>query len=74
MGQDKALLPIQGVPLLLVLAILKHCLIRSMLTPWPERYQDTCYRRVASSSGKCLWVKVQAMSPRRPVKLLPLDR
>jgi len=30
----------------------------------------TCYRRVASSSGKCLClVKVQAMSPRRPVNL-----
>jgi len=41
MGQDKALLPIQGVPLLcLVYSIAESCADPVyVVTPWPERYQ-----------------------------------
>lgn len=42
MGQDKALIPIQGVPLLQrVYGIAKSCAdVVYVVTPWPERYQD----------------------------------
>ncbi|MEH2312870.1 MAG: molybdenum cofactor guanylyltransferase [Nostoc sp.] len=42
MGQDKALIPIQGVPLLqLVCGIAQSCADTVyVVTPWPERYQD----------------------------------
>jgi molybdopterin-guanine dinucleotide biosynthesis protein A len=41
MGQDKALIPIQGVPLLQrVCRIAETCADRVyVVTPWPERYQ-----------------------------------
>jgi len=41
MGQDKALLPIQGVPLLqLVCDVAQSCTrLVYIVTPWPERYQ-----------------------------------
>ncbi len=42
MGQDKALLPIQGVPLIqLVCGIAQSCADPVyVVTPWPERYQE----------------------------------
>jgi len=42
MGQDKALLPVQGVPLLqLVCNIAQSCADTVyVVTPWPERYQE----------------------------------
>jgi molybdenum cofactor guanylyltransferase len=42
MGQDKALIPIQGVPLLQrVCGIAQSCAdVVYIVTPWPERYQD----------------------------------
>ena len=42
MGQDKALLPIQGVPLLqFVYSIAESCADKVyVVTPWPERYQE----------------------------------
>ncbi|MEH2027185.1 molybdenum cofactor guanylyltransferase [Nostoc sp.] len=42
MGQDKALIPIEGVPLLQrVCGIAKGCVdVVYIVTPWPERYQD----------------------------------
>ncbi|MEA5621410.1 molybdenum cofactor guanylyltransferase [Nostoc sp. UHCC 0251] len=42
MGQDKALIPIQGVPLLQrVYSIAQSCAdVVYIVTPWPERYQD----------------------------------
>jgi len=42
MGQDKALIPIQGIPLLQrVCAIAKGCADTIyIVTPWPERYQN----------------------------------
>lgn len=42
MGQDKALIPIQGVPLLQrVCSIAQSCADTVyIVTPWPERYQD----------------------------------
>ncbi|MBW4451417.1 MAG: molybdenum cofactor guanylyltransferase [Nostoc indistinguendum CM1-VF10] len=42
MGQDKALIPIQGVPLLQrVCGIAQSCAdVIYVVTPWPERYQD----------------------------------
>ncbi len=42
MGQDKALLPIQGVPLIqLVSGIAQSCAAPVyIVTPWPERYQE----------------------------------
>jgi molybdopterin-guanine dinucleotide biosynthesis protein A len=49
MGQDKALLPIQGVPLLqVVCSIALSCADTVyVVTPWPERYQEllptTCW-------------------------------
>ena len=41
MGQDKALLPIQGVPLLQLVCgkALALCDLVYVVTPWPERYQ-----------------------------------
>ena len=41
MGQDKALLPIQGVPLLQLICgkALALCDLVYVVTPWPERYQ-----------------------------------
>lgn len=42
MGQDKALLPIQGVPLLQLVCSIASALCDPVyvVTPWPERYQD----------------------------------
>jgi molybdopterin-guanine dinucleotide biosynthesis protein A len=42
MGQDKALLPIQGVPLLELVFRIASALCEPVyvVTPWPERYQD----------------------------------
>ncbi|WP_445631014.1 molybdenum cofactor guanylyltransferase [Nostoc sp. DSM 114167] len=42
MGQDKALIPIQGIPLLQrVCGIAQSCAdVVYVVTPWPERYQD----------------------------------
>ncbi|MDZ7993575.1 MAG: molybdenum cofactor guanylyltransferase [Nostoc sp. EfeVER01] len=42
MGEDKALIPIEGVPLLQrVCGIAKGCAdVVYVVTPWPERYQD----------------------------------
>ncbi|MFW9260521.1 molybdenum cofactor guanylyltransferase [Nostoc sp. CALU 546] len=42
MGQDKALIPIQGIPLLQrVCSIAQSCAdVIYVVTPWPERYQD----------------------------------
>ncbi|MEH2130884.1 MAG: molybdenum cofactor guanylyltransferase [Nostoc sp.] len=42
MGQDKALIPIQGVPLLQrVCSIAQSCAdVVYVVSPWPERYQD----------------------------------
>lgn len=42
MGQDKALLPIQGVPLLQLVCAIASTLSDPVyvVTPWPERYQD----------------------------------
>lgn len=42
MGQDKALLPIQGVPLLQLVYSIASTLCDPVyvVTPWPERYQD----------------------------------
>lgn len=42
MGQDKALLPIQGVPLLQLVCAIASTVSDPVyvVTPWPERYQD----------------------------------
>lgn len=42
MGQDKALIPLQGVPLLRrVCEVALHCASEVyVVTPWPDRYQD----------------------------------
>ncbi|MGF2036697.1 MAG: molybdenum cofactor guanylyltransferase [Nostoc sp. CmiVER01] len=42
MGQDKALIPVQGVPLLQRVCSIAHSCadIVYVVTPWPERYQD----------------------------------
>lgn len=42
MGQDKALIPLQGIPLLRrVCEVALHCASEVyVVTPWPERYQD----------------------------------
>lgn len=42
MGQDKALIPLQGVPLLRrVCEVALHCASKVyVVTPWPDRYQD----------------------------------
>lgn len=42
MGQDKALLPIQGVPLLQLVCGIASALCDTVyvVTPWPERYQE----------------------------------
>ncbi len=42
MGQDKALLPIQGVPLLQLVCAIASTLCDPVyvVTPWPQRYQD----------------------------------
>ena len=49
MGRDKALIPIQGVPLLKIVCSIASVLCDTVyiVTPWPERYQDllpaTCH-------------------------------
>ncbi|MCW6035639.1 molybdenum cofactor guanylyltransferase [Spirulina subsalsa FACHB-351] len=44
MGQDKALIPYQNIPLLQrVLKVAESCCSQVyILTPWPERYQELC--------------------------------
>ncbi|MHC5824118.1 MAG: molybdenum cofactor guanylyltransferase, partial [Nostoc sp.] len=61
MGHDKALIPIQGVPLLQrVCAIAQNCADAVyVVTPWPERYEDlllpSCqFIREVSLSGESL--------------------